>query len=336
MTAVLINKKTVLCAAALVLGSSLSAQLYWNPGQANPYVSPGTGGNGNWSDTDVWWDGAANVSAAQDPGDYVIYEGTGTVGGGTFQPQRLEFENLTGNYSINHNLELRLSGTHAVHVKDGSFDVYLQSLGYSAGTSSNRSVRNDGTGTVTINSVLRRFGGGTTNLALQGDGNFQINGSGSMGGQLIKNGAGHLLVNGAVTSFSNGIVLNGGSMWMDNSAASMTWNGGVVRFDLDETGFTSNLITLTGGFTKGTGPDYTIDFGGFNATETGTYSLVSFASTDFTSSDFSASGITFDSGLSGTFTVDGDSVDFSVIPEPGTLTLVGVVGLALIYFRRRK
>ncbi|MCC5843942.1 MAG: PEP-CTERM sorting domain-containing protein [Verrucomicrobia bacterium] len=320
--------------SAMTLPMLVFGQLFWNP-NVDEYDT--VGGNGNWNDAGVWWDGTSNVTAGTDPGQEVIYEGSGSVGGSTFQPQRLEFQNLTGDYNINHGLELRLSGSHAVHVKDGNFDVYIQSLGMQAGTGANRSVRNDGTGTVTVNSTLRRFGGGTTNLTFLGDGDFQINGAGAMGGELIKNDSGHLTVNGNMNSFSNGIVLNGGSLWMDNSATSFLWNSGEIHADLDESGFSSNTIDLSGDFTRGAGSDFTFDFRGFNATQEATYLLMNFADTTFANSDFSAANITYDSGLSGQFNVTGTSLEFSVIPEPGTLALIGFAGLlGWMRLRRRR
>lgn len=315
--------------------SPVSAQLFWNPSQSDPYAP--VGGNGSWNSDDVWWDGSSNVSIGQDPGSRVVFEGSGTVGGGTFQPQGLDFQNLTGNYNIDFGIELRLSGTHAVHVTGGSFDVTLPSLGYTAGTGANRSVRNDGTGTLTLASVLRRFGGGTTNLAFHGDGNFALNGAGAMGGTLIKNGAGLLTIGGSMNSFTNGMVLNAGAMRMDNTGTSLTWNDGRLVFDLDESDFSSNLIDLSGDFNKGTGADFEFDFGGFNASTQGTYTLLNFASTNFDAMDFSATGITFGAGLSGAFNLTGSELQFSVIPEPSTYALIfGVLCFGYIAYRRRR
>lgn len=166
-----------------------------------------------------------------------------------------------------------------------------------------------------------------------------------MEGTLTKNGDGHFTIGGNMNNFSNGIVLNAGSMWMDNQGTSLTWNGGSLVYDLDESDFSSNQITLSGAFTKGTGSDFEFDFGGFNATEMGTYTLLAFDSTTFGSSDFTASNITFGGELSGQFsfgttTIDDNTfstLEFSVIPEPGTLALIGIAGIAgLIGFRRRR
>ena len=158
-----------------------------------------------------------------------------------------------------------------------------------------------------------------------------------MGGTLTKNGIGTLTLGGTVTSFTGGIVLNNGAIAFTGAAPAatiMTWNDGTIHFDPDD----YETVALSGALTKGTGSTFAFDFLNFNATAQGTFTLMNFASTTFTDvSDFSASNITYDAGLSGQFVLNADSLQFAVIPEPSTYALLlGIFTFGLLLWRKRK
>lgn len=122
---------------------------------------------------------------------------------------------------------------------------------------------------------------------------------------------------------------------------NLTWNGegstiAQIAMNLGPAN-TSDRINLSGTLTKGTGSNFVFDFLGFNATATSTYTLLNFGSqTGFAVGDFTASNISFGSGLSGQFLLNSDSLQLSVIPEPSTiLAAAGLAGLLLWPARRR-
>ncbi len=100
-------------------------------------------------------------------------------------------------------------------------------------------------------------------------------------------------------------------------------------------GTVTNLLTLSGAFTKGTGSAFGFNFttdGGFAP---GTYTLVNFGSTTFQEADldtFTASGL---GEYVADFGFQGNSLVVTVaVPEPGAAVLAGA-GLGLCLFRRR-
>lgn len=318
----------------LCVGPVANAQLFWNPPEDSTSYS-GVGGNGSWdSQVTNFWNGANNVLPTAN-GTYV-FEGTGTVnvpGNNDNRPPQtgnITFQNLTGDYSFNGSISMNGNLTATTTGQTIAFN----SLPVNAG--SNRIITNNGTGLVSINNTLRFGGGGNTSLTFAGTGNSFLGGTGNMGGTLTKNGTGHLTIGGSMNSFTAGMVLNDGSMWMNNTGTSLTWNGGSLVYDLDESDFSSNQISLSNAFTKDSGSEFAFDFGGFNVSQTGTYTLLSFSSTTFDASDFSASNITFEGGLTGSFVVGSEVLQFTVIPEPGTYGLIfGSLAIFGVLLRRR-
>jgi autotransporter-associated beta strand protein len=154
-----------------------------------------------------------------------------------------------------------------------------------------------------------------------------LRGGGILGGALTlnSNGAGGTLAPGSdgATPISDH-TLNG---------TSLTWNeGGSMAYNL---GTVTNLLTLSGAFTKGTGSAFGFNFttdGGFAP---GTYTLVNFGSTTFQEADldtFTASGL---GEYVADFGFQGNSLVVTVaVPEPGAAVLAGA-GLGLCLFRRR-
>jgi autotransporter-associated beta strand protein len=110
---------------------------------------------------------------------------------------------------------------------------------------------------------------------------------------------------------------------------ALTLNGGDFTFDLSGVDNTSDQIAVTNALTDG-GTAYTFDFSGGQAGRT--YTLLTFGSTNFAdASKFSSTGV------SGTFTLNANSLTFTAVPEPGVVALlsVGLFGM-MTFVRRRK
>jgi fibronectin-binding autotransporter adhesin len=127
----------------------------------------------------------------------------------------------------------------------------------------------------------------------------------------------------------------------DLAFGSLTWNGeasAIAQMAFNLSGASSSdQLSLSGALTKGTGSNFVFDFLGFNAISPANYTLMTFASqTGFVVGDFSATGITFDPGFSGSFALSGTSLQYVVIPEPSTWALVAIGLTTMVVFRRRR
>jgi T5SS/PEP-CTERM-associated repeat protein len=111
----------------------------------------------------------------------------------------------------------------------------------------------------------------------------------------------------------------------------LTWHGGGrVHFDLGVG--QSDLIDISGSLLKGAPGTWNFHFSDPGDFAPGTYTLLTFAGTDFTLADFS---FTSDiAGFGGSFQFGGGGLQFSAVPEPSSLLLVSV-GLLLGCRRRR-
>ncbi len=170
-----------------------------------------------------------------------------------------------------------------------------------------------GTGALTLTGA-NTYSGGTT---ISGGALFANNTSGSAtgSGAVTINAsttlAGNGTAGGAITLNSGGFIAPGATSAGISTATlhggSLTWNGG-SQLNM-ELGTTSDLLALATTFKKGTGSGFTInvaDAGGIlNQNQ---YTLVTFGSNvGFSAADFTlATGI---AGLSGTFTMNGTSLD---------------------------
>ena len=127
----------------------------------------------------------------------------------------------------------------------------------------------------------------------------------------------------------------------NNGNGYFLWNGetnpaapGQLQFELSTVDNTSDLLNLgTSEFLKGTGSVFKFDFmGGGKAGET--YTLIQWGtkSAAWAVDDFSYENL--GSGLSGSFALNSSDLQFTVIPEPGTVGMA-LAGLALMALRRR-
>jgi|GEM_PF-3630181 len=141
---------------------------------------------------------------------------------------------------------------------------------------------------------------------------------------------------GALTLNAGGKIAPGnsiGTLSLDNE--NLTWNGeaaeGIAQFtfELSLSDNTSDRLDLgTGQLLKGTGESFTFDFSGTGA-EGMTYTLLSFEeSFGFAREDFSYLNLA--AGLTGTFILNANDLQFAVIPEPGAfgLALIGLFAMA--------
>jgi hypothetical protein len=95
------------------------------------------------------------------------------------------------------------------------------------------------------------------------------------------------------------------------SASNLVWNpGGVMNIALGAPG-NSAMLALSQSFQKGTsgsGSGYVFNFNALSGfTLSGTYNIVTFASTTFSASDFSTTGL-----INGYFTISGNTLQFTV------------------------
>ncbi len=176
--------------------------------------------------------------------------------------------------------------------------------------------------------VTNTSGSGTGTGAVNVSAGATFGGNGSSSGPITL-AAGARLSPGDMTE--GGVSLAG-----TFTGATLTWNSdnttGGLRFNLGEDALSSDLLVLSGAFSKGSGSSFLFDFTGSTINPSITYTLVTFGSTDFQIGDFAAIN-----GGGGVFAFDGNSLVFSAIPEPSAwTTLAGAAGLFAAMGRRRR
>lgn len=180
-----------------------------------------------------------------------------------------------------------------------------------AGTLLANGFASTGTSTVTVNSGATLGGNGTVGGAIT------INAGGRIS-------PGDMAANNTTSLAGN---LTGGS--------SLTWHSdnttGGMRFDLGADQAGSDQIILAGAFTKGSGTSFIFDFTDLGVSPSVSYTLLTFASTNFVVGDFEAVGV------AGTFTLDATSLTFTAVPEPSAFAaFAGLAGLGAVVSRRRR
>lgn len=196
-----------------------------------------------------------------------------------------------------------------------------------------------GTGT------LAQSGPGTTTLTadntysgptIVSNGTLRINGA-QTGLGLITVAGGTLGGSGSVVA-SNILVQSAGGLAPGNSigtfsATNLTLDGGAtLTWELSDDGVTSDRLVLSGTLAKGAAGAWEFDF--LNTGAIGTYTLITFTSTDFADGDFTHKNLK--SGLTGTIDVSANDVTLTVLPEPTTAGLMAVFAAAALLRRRRR
>jgi autotransporter-associated beta strand protein len=178
-----------------------------------------------------------------------------------------------------------------------------------------------GAGTLTL-SGSNTYTGPTTITA----GTLLVNGS-LAAGSSVTVGPGATLggsgtIGGSVTESAGGLVAQGGGIGTLTIGGSFTWNGSTdgsatLQAKLSTIDTTADRLAIAGALTKGTAGTFQFDFRGLGRSAT-TYTLATFASTNFDASDFSSANLGW--GLTGTFAiVGGTQLQFTV--NPAVLTI---------------
>ena len=186
-------------------------------------------------------------------------------------------------------------------------------------------LNNTHTGSINVNEGTLRVNGSTTaSSAITVASGATIGGAGSI--------LGTLAVSGNLAPGGPGVDIQ------TLSAGTTTWNGGsnLWQFDLGATSGSSDVLAITGDFNQGTAGDYKFDFmGSVPASFGNIYTLVTWTvgTTFSNASQFSFQNL--GGGFSGEFTLNANSLTFTVVPEPtGALACLLVAGGLMR--RRRK
>ena len=141
---------------------------------------------------------------------------------------------------------------------------------------------------------------------------------------LQKIGNGTLALAGDSTAFTGNLHLHEGILSPGQNTTpatahtgAFTWNSGTLAFDLSPTGLTSDRFTIDRTFIKSTGTPANRVLSLKSSLGSGTYTLATYASTDLTLADFTATGIR-----------SGYTADFTVGPTELTVTLSPASALA--------
>lgn len=184
------------------------------------------------------------------------------------------------------------------------------------------------------------YTGGTTVSA----GRLFVNGSLAATGNPVNVAAGATLggtgVIGTTSSVSGVLAPGFGGIGTLSFSNGLTWNGGATSGTTTDwtyelgTANASDLASIVGDFTKGSGTSFRFDFG--NATSLGTYTLASWTgTTGFVAGDFSYTNL--GGGNTASFDLVGTSLVLTVVPEPTmTVSVVASVAAGAMVARRSR
>jgi fibronectin-binding autotransporter adhesin len=240
--------------------------------------------------------------------------GTLTLGAnnanGTFTGEIRDVSNFSGTFTGT--LSLAKTGAGTLTLGTGTY-LYTGTTSVNAGTLAVLGNLTNSTGSVSIADGATLAGTGT------------VGGATTVGGSVAPGTTTPGTI--GTLSFANGLT------WQGAAAAGSTtdWS-----FTLGATAGSADLVNITGDFLKNTtaGSTFRFDFGNTGLAE-GTYPLAQWTgSTTFTAADFSYVNLANDGA---SFTIDGSTLNLSVVPEPASVTLLTIlVGASLVGFARRR
>ena len=220
-----------------------------------------------------------------------------------------------------------------VLASDSTFNVANSSrlaIGSSGSLSGSANLIKSGNGTLTINASTDQTYSGA--MTLNG-GNLIVNSNLSSAGTTTVNastatlaGSGSL---GNVT-LTRGILSPGEGAVGTLSVKTFTWSvNGTMKFDLASDSTSSDQLAITGNFSRSGTGNFTFNLvGGQNAT---TYTLVTWTgTTTFTAANF------FSTGQTGNFSISSNQLQFTTVPEPGTVGFVLFAAAGIFLWRRVK
>lgn len=218
------------------------------------------------------------------------------------------------------------SGTpRALQLTQTSSTTYAGKLkGGNTNNTSTLQLNKYGTGTLTLtgdNSDMARSNNATTLTVSNG---------------VVIGGSANALGGGSPYSFTNTVVVQAlGTLGVNNTANVLVGNLSLsngAKFVFDLTGassFTDTQLLVSGAWT-GSG-NYTIDLLGTSGLAAGTYTLLNSIST------IGASGFTKGTGWGeNNLSNDSNNIYLEVVPEPTTVAMLGLSGLALAAYRLRR
>jgi autotransporter-associated beta strand protein len=207
--------------------------------------------------------------------------------------------------------------------------TYGGRIGDSRPDENNLALIKRGAGTLTL-TFGNTYAGATTVEA----GTLRIHGAHAGGGLITVTGGtlGGTGSVGAVAVGPGGTLAPGASIGMF-TATSLTLDGGAtLAWELDDDGATADLLVVSGALTRGAAGAWAFDFLGTGAV--GSYTLITFGSTDFADGDFVATNLK--AGLTGDVNVNATDVTLTVVPEPASLGVLGLLAAAALLRRRRR
>ena len=201
-------------------------------------------------------------------------------------------------------------------------------IGSSGSLSGSANLIKSGNGTLTINASTDQTYSGAMTL---NSGNFIVNSNLSSAGTTTVNastatlaGSGSL---GNVT-LTRGILSPGEGAVGTLSVKTFTWSAnGTMKFDLASDSTASDQLAIIGNFAKSGTGNFTFNLvGGQDAT---TYTLVTWTgTTTFTAANF------FSTGQTGNFSISSNQLQFTTVPEPGTVGFVLLAAAGIFLWRR--
>jgi hypothetical protein len=294
--------------------------------------------------------GGATAAAILTAADKVTINNSGTIDGSS---SGVAIAGGTGDLTVNYDggsiqgainggsgnntLSLGAGVTHSYATSNFQNVNVASGKGTLSGVVSGSTLTKGGNGTLELTAANTYSGGTTVSTGTLLVNNISGSGTGA-GAVTVQSGAtlgGGGLIGGLLSV--QGMIAPGNSIGTLSTGSNVTWNGTIANkwaFELGAAN-TSDRLNVGGNFLKSTGSDFYFDF--LNSSTTGTYVLADWSgTTNFVAGDFNYADL--GGGLTGTFAINGNQLEFTAIPEPSTYAavLAGAAGLFVAIRRRRQ